>query len=701
MAGEIATAFVSIMPSFQGGGVALTQQLNKSAGTAGDTAGKTAGGKFTSGFGGALGKLGAVVGGAFAGVAVAGFLKDAIGGASDLNETVSKATTIFGDQAPAIRAWASDAATNLGLSQQAALDAAAGFGNMFEQLGFAGDTAASMSKDTVGLAADLGSFNNLPTADVSQRIAAAFRGEYDSLQTLIPNINAARVEQEAMATTGKANAKELTAQEKAAAVLAIVTKDGAAAIGDFAKTSDGAANKQKILTAKFDDLKSVLGQKLLPAFNALLDFGGKIIDFFSTGGDKSSAFGKILADVGPVVKDAFAKAKEAVKIFFAVVGAVFRAVKKFITDNMGTFKAWFGTLKDVFTNIQTLVMTVVGFILAFWKSHGAQIMAVIITLWETIKTVISSALTIIKNIIAVVVDLITGKWGAAWEAIKNILSAAWEGIKSIVGLAIQVVQLALSAAWALILSGLTLAWDGIKAALSAAWEAIKGYFDAAVTFISGIPQRIVDFLTGMWNFIATEAKQAKDDFIAWLQEGVDWVKELPTKIFEAIGDLSNLLYHKGEAVIDGLIAGMQNRAFLLGVEAAKILLKIKDLLPGSPVKSGPLRVLNQGYAGGQIVRMLADGMTAQIGRVRSAALAVAGAASGFVPDLGIAGSPGRLSSGGAGFQGSGVHPSIDARTVNYFPFRRESPDDTMRNLARSAVFIPGGDRIMLEAVAAR
>lgn len=216
--------------------------------------------------GGSFKKMGAfaVAGAAVAGAATAKFAFDAIGAASDLNETVSKSSIIFGKNFAAIDKWAKGGARSMGLSRQAALEAASGFGDMFLQLGFASKAAAGMSRSTVQMAADLGSFNNLPTADVAERISAAFRGEYDSLQLLIPNINAARVEQEALAATGKTVASELTAQEKAAAVLAIVHKDGARAAGDFARTSDGLANQQKILSAQFDNVKASLGQKLLP-----------------------------------------------------------------------------------------------------------------------------------------------------------------------------------------------------------------------------------------------------------------------------------------------------------------------------------------------------------------------------------------------------------------------------------------------------
>jgi phage-related protein len=219
-------------------------------------------------FGGVVGGF-AAVGGA---QIVTDFFVGAITGASDLAETTSKASTIFGDEMGNIVSWAEDAEKKIGLSSAAATEAAAGFGNMFSQIGFTGEEAAKMSQNVVQMSADLGSFNNLPTADVADRISAALRGEYDSLQALIPNINAARVEQEAMAATGKTNAAELTAQEKAAAVLAIVQKDGAAAMGDFAKTADGAANTQKTLTATLEEQQSKLGTVLMPLWQGFLGF---------------------------------------------------------------------------------------------------------------------------------------------------------------------------------------------------------------------------------------------------------------------------------------------------------------------------------------------------------------------------------------------------------------------------------------------
>jgi hypothetical protein len=244
---------------------------------------------------GALGFAGATAG-------AVSFFTSSINGASDLNETLSKSRVIFGKHAQQVERWGETTASRIGLSKQAAIEARSSFGDMFSQIGLGGRETLKMSGKVVKLAADLGSFNNLGTDDVLERIAGGFRGEYDALQKVIPNISAARVEQEALNRTHKTSAKDLTAADKAAATLAIIQKDGARAAGDFARTSGGLANQQKILKARTDDLKASVGSGLLPVttkiVSATSDFVAGMQDGTGAGGD----FVDVLHDAAAVGK---------------------------------------------------------------------------------------------------------------------------------------------------------------------------------------------------------------------------------------------------------------------------------------------------------------------------------------------------------------------------------------------------------------
>ena len=102
------------------------------ANQAGDEAGLAMSTAVTSHVNRAAAKLAVTLGGLFAGQKVVEFLAGAVDKASALNETLSKSTVVFGQNAAAIAAFGDASATSLGLSRQAAIESAASFGNLFK-----------------------------------------------------------------------------------------------------------------------------------------------------------------------------------------------------------------------------------------------------------------------------------------------------------------------------------------------------------------------------------------------------------------------------------------------------------------------------------------------------------------------------------------------------------------------------------------
>lgn len=461
--------------------------------------------------------FGGIVGG-FAAVggtqALFGYFTGAIGGASDLNETLSKSQTIFGANAGALESWASGAAQAVGLSKAAALDAAAGFGNMFTQLGFTGDEAAGLSQKVVQMSADLGSFNNVPTADVADRISAAFRGEYDSLQALIPNISAARVEQEAMAATGKTNAAELTAQEKAAAVLAIVQKDGTAAMGDFEKTSDGAANKQKILTASLEDQTTKLGSALLPAWNNVLSFmTDTALPAFGWLIDNLPLVGSVLGGLAAALVVAFAPAIwGAVAATWAFTAALLANPLTWIVIGITALVAgiiWLATQTTFFQDVWTNVTNAIG---TAWD-----------WLWTTVLQPVFQAIGevftwIYENIILPIVTgimIYVGLWAAVitwlWEtvispvfsAIGEVFNWIWNSIiMPIIGFIEAAIQGAGIVFQWLYANAIKPAFDGVATAFNWVWanviSPVVGFISDAITNVGNTIQSVFG---GIGSFI--------------------------------------------------------------------------------------------------------------------------------------------------------------------------------------------------------
>lgn len=202
----------------------------------------------------------------------------AIDAASDLAESTSKANVVFGRFSGTIKEFSEDAPQALGLSSQAALEATATFGNLFTALGLSQQAAADLSPDVVQLASDLASFNNLDVADALEKLRSGLVGEAEPLRALGVSINEAVVSAKALELGLVGANGEITEAAKVQARYALILEQTTNAQGDFARTADGIANKQRTLNAEFDNFQAAVGAALLPAFDALLDQGPKIID---------------------------------------------------------------------------------------------------------------------------------------------------------------------------------------------------------------------------------------------------------------------------------------------------------------------------------------------------------------------------------------------------------------------------------------
>ncbi len=184
--------------------------------------------------------------------------------ASDLAESTSKATVVFGDGIDQIKAFGDTSAQALGLSRQEAIEAAATFGNLFTALGTTKAQATDLAPAVVSLASDLASFNNLAPDEVLEKLRSGLVGEVEPLRSLGISFNAAQVDAKAM-ELGLADANgTITEGAKLQARWALILEQSTTAQGDFARTSSGLANQQRILSAEVKNAEVAIGQALLP-----------------------------------------------------------------------------------------------------------------------------------------------------------------------------------------------------------------------------------------------------------------------------------------------------------------------------------------------------------------------------------------------------------------------------------------------------
>lgn len=229
----------------------------------------------------------------------------AVTAASNMQESMSKVGVIFGSGAKEVTNFASTAARQLGQSKQAVLDAAGVFGTFGKAAGLAGTDLATFSNDFTTLATDLASFNNTTPEEAVQAIGAALRGEAEPLRRFGVLLNDATLKAEAMRLGIYKGSGALTQQQKILAAQAAIYKQTSDAQGDFARTADGLANKQRTLSALIDNYQVQLGQQLLPKVNRLVDLTLDAETAFSDLPDPikntTSAFGNLVENVTKLI----------------------------------------------------------------------------------------------------------------------------------------------------------------------------------------------------------------------------------------------------------------------------------------------------------------------------------------------------------------------------------------------------------------
>ncbi len=242
-------------------------------------------------------------------------------------------------------------------------------------------------------------------------------------------------------------------------------------------------------------------------------------------------------------------------------------LKKMWADTWhGMQRAWKdfegGPLKDI--------MKAVAELQKFWAAHGQQIMREVQTDWKIISAVISVNVTII------------------WETVKGVITA--------------------------LVSFWRLTWGLFRDTVRLVWTFMKDFITGAIHSIRNVIALVLDIIHGKWSKVWGDLKTISNQSI---HDTINIIKHLTS-------NFGTLLYDAGKNIIKGLINGIDSMLGGLKNILGNTASSIRSFFPFSPAKEGPLS--GEGSpdkAGAKISSMLADGITANAGKVSAAAKAVA------------------------------------------------------------------------------
>lgn len=217
------------------------------------------------GMGKKLAGIAGAAAGAFAAIGIGSFVKESITAASDLDESFNAINKSYGAFADEVTALGDGVASRLGLSQVDFNAAAVRFSAFAEGIAGESGSVAGVVDTLTTRAADFASVFNIDVSEALAVFQSGLSGEAEPLKRFGINLLDSEVKAYAYANGIAAVGSQLTEQEKVQARYGLLLESTSKTAGDFADTSDGLANSQRILSATMEDLRAKVGAGLAPA----------------------------------------------------------------------------------------------------------------------------------------------------------------------------------------------------------------------------------------------------------------------------------------------------------------------------------------------------------------------------------------------------------------------------------------------------
>lgn len=408
---------------------------------------------------------------------------------------------------------------------------------------------------------------------------------------------------------------------------------------DFLRDVQGSWDKH--LAEPIGRVANIIETKLLPATNSLQEkFGGELLDKIGEAGRIiGDIVGKAFEFIGNTINTLVVPALEWLSTWWGNNKSTIEPLLPILAQVV----KWFLIIAAVVVGVLvvalvgplvagiTAVITVAGLLVAAfiyaWQyiqfmwgklmEFGAWLGGAFVSAWNAMLEFFKGVWQSMVDIWNAFSSWFASTWSNYWNSsIGKLLIAVWDLIVATVRLGIAVIQFVI--AWGLeaIKTVWDFVWGNISEGVKFVWNVIVGLVNAAIgMLVGGIKNGlniVQNVLTAAWNialFVTRSTWNGMVDAVRGAWNAI-WgvLSGIGSAVQGALAGAGRWLYNAGRSIIQGLIDGITDMIGSVTRAIDRVTGIIRDHMPGSPVKRGPLRVLNRGYAGGQIVKMVADGI---------------------------------------------------------------------------------------------
>jgi phage-related protein len=464
------------------------------------------------GFKKTLGTVAAAVGAALSVRAVGNFAKASVGAASELEESLNAVAVSYGDATDAVVKLGEDAATRLGVTQSAFNQAAVRFSAFAERVVGQGGDVAGFVDDVTTRATDFASVFNIDVAEALQVFQSGLSGEAEPLKRFGINLLQSEVQAYALREGLIAVGEQMTEEQKVQARYGLLMETTAKTAGDFANTSDGLANSQRILRANFEQMQATVGGPLLKAFAGLTSELVPVVEILG------EELNEAVKDLEPVIKDLVKEIPGLFKAFTPLIPVLLDLVKVFvqlIQKVLPPLQKLFDRLIPIIEKLLPPITNLIG--------RGLEILIdIVLMVIEAFEPLIDAILPIVIDLVEELAPVVLELIRAFMPLIQLVVPLLVSLLRSLVPIMTQVAQIAgqtLVGAVRLltdVFGGIAPALSRVSSAFRSTWNGISSFFRNMVNGMIGLFEGFINNAIRGFNSLIGALNRIRFSLPSWV-----------------------------------------------------------------------------------------------------------------------------------------------------------------------------------------
>lgn len=628
MATQVASAYVSLMPSMDG----FASKVVSEFGTLGNKAGQSLGEGVSSGAGSssavassalegvksavvAVGTA-AVAAGAAAGAAMGALTASALGAYADYEQLVGGVDTLFGESSSKLQEYAADAYKTCGISANQYMTQATSFAaSLVSSCG--GDTAKAVEYANTAMGDMSDNINKMGSnmEDVQNAYQGFAKQNYTMLDNLKLGYGGTKEEMERLIQDanelGAAQGKsaDLTIESYADVVEAIHrVQENMGITGttslEAATTISGSiammkASWQNWITELGKD-DADMGKATSELFNSFTTAANNVIPRIS------QIVGTIISSLPPLIAEYAPQVQQAL---FSVFQTALSNLSELTGIDLSFLTSGCSYLGDVLSQVAEIgkvafskLIAQLPSLMSMLQNLTSAILPLLMSVFQTLQPIISNIATQVFPLLVSAAASLVNMFSALVSALTPIVSALLPYFQVIITTIINV------------LSGLLVVLEGVCTYLTGvfsgdwqkAWSGIRQIFQGIIQVIASIAQGYLSKLQALfqsaltimsqawqntWNSVASYFSNFLAGIISVAQSGISTVLNaffsLKDNIINFFSNADSWLYNSGRAILEGLGQGIQSAISSVVSIAEGAVSTIRDLFPFSPAKKGP------------------------------------------------------------------------------------------------------------------